>query len=102
MTSHETDPAAAVDAFALALMASCGQLTLILSHMHRFAAEAEAPEDAEPVPAVLHRLLRDVLTPLAEEHSVADLATAAQMLELATQRIGDELFIVDVSRFEQE
>ena len=101
MPSHEIDPTAAVDAFTLAVMASCGQLSLIISHMHRFAAENAAPEDAEPVPAALHKLLRDVLTPLAEEHGIDDLATAAQMLEVATQLIGDELFVVDLSRFDE-
>jgi hypothetical protein len=100
MTPHETDPAAAVDALALAVMASCGQLSLIIGHMHRFAAETPT-EDAEPVPAVLHQLLRDVLTPLAEEHGVEDLALAAQMLDLATRRIGDELFFVDLSRLDR-
>jgi hypothetical protein len=102
MPSHEIDPTAAVDAFTLAVMASCGQLSLIIGHMHRFAAENDVPDDAEPVPALLHKLLLDVLTPLAEEHGVEDLATAAQMIELATQRIGDELFFVDLSRLESD
>ena len=99
MPSHEIDPTAAVDAFTLAVMASCGQLSLIISHMHRFAAENGVHDDAEP--AALHKLLRDVLTPLAEEHGIDDLATAAQMLEVATQLIGDELFVVDLSRFDE-
>jgi len=102
MNTPQTDPSAAVDAFTLALMASCGQLSLIIGHMHRFAAEAATPDDAEPVPAVLHQLLRSVLTPLAKEHAIEDLAIAAQMLELATQRIGDELFVVDFSRLEDD
>jgi hypothetical protein len=33
---------------------------------------------------------------------VADIATAAQMLDSATQVIGDELFVVDVTRFQPE
>jgi hypothetical protein len=99
MELPETDATAALDAFTLAVMASCGQLSLIINHMHRFAAEHGPGE--EPVPAVLHSLLRDVLQPLADEHGVADIATTAQMLDSATQVIGDELFVVDLSRFEE-
>ena len=57
MELPETDATAALDAFTLAVMASCGQLSLIISHMHRFAAE-HGP--------------------------------------------GDELFVVDVTRFQPE
>jgi hypothetical protein len=100
MELPQTDATAALDAFTLAVMASCGQLSLIISHMHRFAAEHGPGE--EPVPAVLHNLLRDVLGPLAAEHGIGDIATAAQMLESATQIIGDELFVVDVSRLQED
>ena len=99
MNTHQTDSTAAVDAFALAIMASCCQLSLIIDHMHRFAAEARNAPNADSVPETLRRVLRDVLTPLAEAHAVADLATAAQMLDAATHRIGDDLFFVDPSRF---
>jgi hypothetical protein len=102
MDPTETDAIAALDAFTLAVMASCGQLSLIIGHMHRHCAEAGPDADAEPVPVVLHQLLRDVLGPLAREHGVADLATAAQMLDSATRTIGDELFIVDLSRLRDE
>jgi hypothetical protein len=98
MQSPHTDPAAAVDALTLAVMASCGQLSLIIDHMHRYRAESGGGGEADSVPAVLHRLLCEVLEPLAEDHGVADVATTAQMLEMATRRIGDELFFVDVSR----
>jgi hypothetical protein len=97
MTINEPD-AAALEAFTMAMLASCGQLSLIIDHMHRFAAEVGVPGDAPPLPVALHNLVRDVLGQLAAEHVVADIATAAQMLESATRIIGDELFFVDVSR----
>jgi hypothetical protein len=100
MEPPKTDATAALDAFTLAVMASCGQLSLIIDHMHRFAAEAGPDADAEPVPVVLHQLLRDVLHSFAAEHDVADLATAAQLLDSATRTIGDELFFVDLSRLQ--
>jgi hypothetical protein len=98
METPNTDPAAAVDALALAVMTSCGQLSLIIDHMHRYRAEAGDGDEGDSVPAVLQRLLNDVLSPLAREHDVADLATTAQMLDTVTRTIGDELFFVDVSR----
>src|SRR5690349_10755640 len=100
MTLNEPD-AAALEAFTLAILASCGQLSLIIDHMHRFAAEGGVPDDAPPLPVALHSLVRDVLEQLAADHAVADIATAAQMLESATRIIGDELFFVDVSRLRE-
>jgi hypothetical protein len=98
MQSPETDATAALEAFTLAVMASCGQLSLIIDHMYRHLAEEASDADVPPPPVALHNLLRDVLRPLADEHALADMATAAQMLDSATRRIGDELFFVDLSR----
>src|SRR3954449_4052223 len=96
MDDHQSH--AAVDALALAMMNSFGQLSLILGHMHRHQAEGHsAPDTLEP-PFVLAELLKQVLGTLAEEHDPGDIATAAQMLGTATQVIGDELFIVDMDR----
>jgi len=88
----------AVDALALSMMNSFGQLSLILAHMHRYQAEGKSAPDAAPPPFVLHDLLEDVLTGLADSHTTEDIATAAQMLASATELIGDELFVVDVDR----
>ena len=96
MDNHTSLPA--VDALALAMMNSFGQLSLILMHMHRHRAEGKSSPDALEPPFALGELLRDVLRALADEHSTEDIATAAQMLASATEVIGDELFIVDVDR----
>jgi hypothetical protein len=102
MDTHEIDPTAAVDAFAMAVMTSCAQLSLVLSHMHRFAAASDADPAGDSVPETLRKVLNDVLAPLAREHAIEDLATAAQMLGAATDRIGEELFVVDLSRLEHD
>lgn len=95
----ETDsPQPAVDALALAMMNSFGQLSLVLGHMHRYQAEGRSAPDALDPPFALTELLKDVLRSLAEEHETDDIATAAQMLATATRIIGDDLFIVDVDR----
>jgi hypothetical protein len=98
MTQTESD--AALEAFTMAMLASCGQLSLIIDHMHRFAAEGGVADEAPPLPVALHNLIRDVLERLAADHDVTDIATAAQMLESATRIVGDELFFVDLSRLE--
>jgi hypothetical protein len=98
MDTDTTSPA--VDALALAMMNSFGQLSLILIHMQRRQAEGRsAPDSLEP-PFALAELLKDVLQGLAEEHATEDIATAAQMLGSATALIGDELFVVDVDRLQ--
>jgi len=96
METDSTQPA--VDALALAMMNSFGQLSLILAHMHRYEAEGRSAPDALPPPFALTELLKQVLAALADTHAVADIATATQMLVTATQIIGDELFVVDLDR----
>jgi hypothetical protein len=96
MEHEETMPA--VDALALAMMNSLGQLSLILGHMQRHQAEGHSAPDALEPPFALAELLKNVLRALAEQHAMEDIATAAQMLGSATMIIGDELFIVDFGR----
>jgi hypothetical protein len=100
MEIESTKPA--VDALAFSMMNSVGQLSLILMHMQRYEAEGDSAPDTPDPPFALIELLKDVLGGLAEEHSVDDIATAAQMLESATRLIGDELFIVDVDRLSRD
>src|SRR4051794_21464584 len=99
METDSTQPA--VDALALAMMNSFGQLSLILAHMHRHRAEGRSAPEALDPPFALTELLKQVLADLGEEHSTEDIAIAAQMLSSATALIGDELFVVDVDRFDE-
>jgi hypothetical protein len=69
---------------------SLGQLSLILGHMQRHQAEGRsAPVVLDP-PFALAELLTDVLRRLAGEHAIADIVTAAQVLESATGIISDD------------
>lgn len=90
----------AVDALALAMMNSFGQLSLIMIHMHRALAEGKSEPGAPEPPFALTEVLKRVLPALAGEHAVEDIATAAQMLASATQLIGDEVFVFDFDRFD--
>jgi len=96
---ENTKPAAG--ALALAMMNSFGQLSIILTHMFRSQAEGQSVPDALPPPFALERLLEEVLEQLADQHDVADIATAAQMLASATELIGAELFLVDMDRLQE-
>jgi hypothetical protein len=96
---NNTNPA--TGALALAMMNSFGQLSIILTHMCRSVAEGHSDPDAPPPPFVLERLVASVLTGLAEQHDVEDIATAAQMLASATELIGEELFMVDMERIHE-
>src|SRR5947209_17641514 len=91
----------AVDALALAMMNSFGQLSIILMHMHRHQAEGRSGPDAPAPPFMLTEMLKGILGALADEHSMEDVATAAQMLVSATQIIGDELFLIDMDKFSE-
>ena len=95
-----TESTPAVDALALAMMNSFGQLSLIMMHMHRTRAEGNSDPAALDPPFALTEVLKKVLPMLADEHDIEDIATAAQMLASATNLIGDELFIVDLDQFD--
>ena len=97
---ENTNPA--TGALALAMMNSFGQLSIILTHMFRSVAEGHSDPDAPPPPFALERLVSGVLTGLAEHHDVDDIATAAQMLASATELIGEELFMVDMDRIQEQ
>jgi hypothetical protein len=100
--SNFDSPPPAVDALVNSMMASCGQLSLILEHMHRHQAEGRSAPDARNPAFVLAELLSGVLAGLAAHHGEHDLATTAQMLESATRIIGEELFVVDVERLDHQ
>jgi hypothetical protein len=90
MTSKQkTSPA--VEALVDAMLTSCGQLATIFEHMER---HRDTRPDAEAPAVVLARLLGGILAPLPLRHSVDDVATAAQMLAAASERVGTELFLV--------
>ena len=91
MTTHQPDP---LDMLVDALLQSYGQLALVVEHML-----VAAPEGAEPVPALLRRLLRDVLEPVAERRGDTDVALTAELLATATDVIGAELYLVPLEEF---
>jgi hypothetical protein len=95
---HDSATLPAVDALALGMMNSFGQLSLILDHMHRYQAEGRSAPDAPEPPFVLADLLKEVLRGLVDEHPIDDIATAAQMLASATRIVGEELFVVNLDR----
>lgn len=78
--------ASLVDAF----LCCMGQLMLICDHMTRHPA----PEDADPAPVVLRRLLCEVLEPDLAHHT-ADCATVTRVIKEVSARIDSDLCLVE-------
>jgi hypothetical protein len=84
------DPQAHLAPLVDAFLCCMGQLMLICDHMSRHPA----PDDADPPPEVLRRLLCDILTPdLA--HRTADCATVTRVVNEISARIESDLYLVE-------
>jgi hypothetical protein len=88
---------AAVEELVNGLTQSYGQIALILAHMMENGGDAP---DAPPFDAVLRGMLGDVLSRLTEEHSVDDVATAAQMVQAANDVIAEDIYLVDEDKMD--
>ena len=75
-----------------ALLASAGQLTVILAHMQDSVATGRSAPDADPPIVVLRALLAGVLE--ARLAGRADLEPAARVVAEATEAVADEIFLV--------
>ena len=91
MTTTREVPAA-VDELVNALAQSYGQIALILAHMME---NGGSDPDAPPFDAVLRGMLGDVLTRLADDHAIDDVAVAAQMVQAANDVIAEDIYLVD-------
>ncbi|MCP9490204.1 MAG: hypothetical protein MSC31_10060 [Solirubrobacteraceae bacterium MAG38_C4-C5] len=86
-------PSPGLDELVDALLQSYGQLAVILDHM--LAHSEHASLDADPPLVVLRRLMKDVLTPMADEADAV--ATAARTVARVTDTLGKELLLVPSS-----
>jgi hypothetical protein len=88
MTEHDpqTQLALLVDAF----LSCMDQLMVICDHMSRYPA----PDDAEPAPAVLRRLMYEILEPDLG-HRTADTATVTRVVKEISARIDSDLCLVE-------
>jgi hypothetical protein len=91
MTADEPPIESLIDA----VVALGGPLTSIVSHMFEFRGSGRGDPDAEEIPDVLRRLLREVLDPLRDEFSAGDILTGARTLDRVTDQICAEIFLVD-------
>src|SRR3954452_14681690 len=88
---------AAVEELVSGLTQSYGQIALILAHMMENGGDAP---DAPPFDAVLRGMLGDVLSRLSDEHSVEDVATAAQIVLAANDVIAEDIYLVDEDKMD--
>src|SRR5918997_1905615 len=91
MTTTREVPAA-VEELVNALTQSYGQIALILAHMESFRG---SDPDTPPFDVVLRGMLGDVLSRLVDDHSIDDVATAAQVVQAANDVIAEDIYLVD-------
>jgi len=77
------------------LVAWAGQGAMIIDHMVRSAGRA--PDEAAPVDAVFHQIVRSVLEPLRDRHPAEHLVVAADVLLDAQRTLADEILLVDLA-----
>jgi hypothetical protein len=77
-----------------ALLECLAPFTQVLDHM----ARSPGAPDVQSIVGVLRRLLLDVLAPRVERFAARDLATAAEIVDAATEAIVGDLYMVPHSR----
>lgn len=76
-----------------ALLACTGSMTLIIDHMARYPG-ASAGSAVDTLRTILH----DVLAPLEHAIGPPEVAGAARVVAAATERIGNEIYLVPPPR----
>jgi hypothetical protein len=93
MTPAQPSPALA--RFVDALVDLGGPLTSIVSHMRRHRPLGPAARHAPSIPERLRELLPEVLGELEAEHPEAELDAATRVLLRASERICEDVFLVE-------
>ncbi len=92
--SPHTRPTVALDALIAELIVCGGVLSQIVANMAEFEAAGLSAPDSPPIGDVLHKLLSDVLEPVAKPHPAAEIETASVLLREITETICTEIFVV--------
>ena len=79
----------------VAQLLDCGAvLSQMIQGMIDWEAEHPPAPDAVPIPETAHRLIRDVLEDVRKQFSRGQVGTAARIVELATELISHNIFVV--------
>lgn len=84
-----------LDELTMELIDCGGVLSQMIGRMIAYDAAGHSAPDADPVPEVAHRLIRDVLGDIPKRHSKRDVAVAARIVHEAVERICEDIFFVD-------
>jgi hypothetical protein len=97
MTDHLTphhfsqDP---LDRLVAQLLDCGGVLSQLIQGMLDWEAEHPPPPDAVPIPETAHKLVRGALDDVRKQFSRGQVGTAARIVELATELIANNIFVV--------
>jgi hypothetical protein len=94
-------PPAPLDELVTQLLDCGGALSQMISHMTQFEASGLGADNLVPIPEVAHSLIRDVLGTVSKSHSKRDIRIAARIVEEATDRIANEIFLVSPEFIEE-
>jgi hypothetical protein len=73
----------------------CGAiLSQIVGSMVQYKEAEGSPPGTAPIPDIAHGLIRSVVPDLAQRYSAAEIASAAAIVQQATKKMCDEIFIV--------
>jgi hypothetical protein len=78
-----------------------GALSQMICHMAKYEASGLGADNVVPIPEVAHSLIRDVLGTVRKAHSKRDIRIAARIVEEATDRIANEIYLVSPDFIEE-
>jgi hypothetical protein len=90
-----------LDELVTQLLECGGALSQMICHMVKFEASGLGADNVVPIPEVAHSLVRDVLRSVRKEHSKRDIRIAARIVEEATDRIANEIFLMSPDFIEE-
>ena len=91
----------ALDELVTQLLECGGALSQMINHMVKFEASGLGADNVVPIPEVAHSLIRDVLGSVTISYSKRDIRIAARIVEQATDRIANEIYLVSPEFIEE-
>lgn len=91
-----------LDELTMELIDCGGPLSQLIGGMIAYDAAGRSAPDADPIPEVAHRLIREVIGDLRKRHSKRDIAVAARIVHEAGERICNDIFYVNADYVDPE
>jgi hypothetical protein len=91
-----------LDELTMELIDCGGVLSQLIGGMIAHDAAGRSAQDADPIPEVAHRFIREVMGDLRKRHSKRDVAVAARIVHEARERICNDIFFVNADYVDPE